>query len=183
VTQALFDEYLAAVDAEADRARALYDLLVLPGLELTYDDVDPARSAHAVAVGSRSFVGLESGLDAALATARSGGAALIAAHPYDPAAAGGAPRTTARFALEWRELAGAVDRFELFNRRDCFHWVAAAGLPVVASGDFHRREHLETWKTLLPAAKDEASVVGYLRSHRPAYLVDLRAASRLPAAA
>ncbi len=54
-----------------------------------------------------------------------------------------------------------------------YGWVAVAGLPVVASGDFHRRGHLETWKTLLPCAKDERSVVAYLRSSRPAYLTRL----------
>jgi predicted metal-dependent phosphoesterase TrpH len=182
VTQAIYDGYLAAIEREAARARSAYDLLVVPGLELTFDDEDPARGAHAVAVGLRSFVGLDEGLDAALARARREGAALIAAHPYAPAVAADAPRTTARWALDV-ELASAVDRFELFNRADCFHWVAAAGLPAVASGDFHRIEHLRTWKTLVPAAKDEEAVVSYLRSERPAYLVNLAAPERLRPAA
>src|SRR5581483_3178059 len=159
------------------------DLLVVPGLELTYDDPDPARAAHAVAVGLDSFVDLDEGLDAALAAARSTGAALIAAHPYDPAVVREAKRPTFRWALEWRRLAPMVDRFELFNRGDCFHWVASVGLPAVASGDFHRREHLATWKTLLPAAKDEQAIVEYLRSSRPAYLVNLAKPLKLPAAA
>src|SRR5262249_27416899 len=73
------DDYLKAIDREAARARSLYGLLVIPGLELTYDDVDPRQAAHAVAVGLRRFVGLENGLDAALAEARGAGAALIAA--------------------------------------------------------------------------------------------------------
>src|SRR3954465_12722606 len=42
-------EYLAAVGEEAERAARLYDLLVIPGLELTYDDPDPLESAHVVA--------------------------------------------------------------------------------------------------------------------------------------
>jgi histidinol phosphatase-like PHP family hydrolase len=54
---ASFDDYLAAVEREARRAWAAYGLLVVPGLELTYDDEDPLRAAHAVAVGLRSFVG------------------------------------------------------------------------------------------------------------------------------
>ncbi|HEV7639966.1 MAG TPA: hypothetical protein VGO39_03735, partial [Gaiellaceae bacterium] len=84
----------------------------------------------------------------------------------------GATRTTAAFGAH-PELAPLVDRFELFNRHTLFGWVAAAGHPVVASGDFHRLEHLSTWKTLLPCPKDEAAVVGYLRSSRPAFLVRL----------
>jgi hypothetical protein len=35
---------------------------------------------------------------------------------------------------------------------------------VVANGDFHRPEHLASWKTLLPCEKEEEAVVGYLRS-------------------
>ena len=42
------------------------------------------------------------------------------------------------------------------NRHDVFGWVAEQRLPSVATGDFHRPEHLATWKTLLPCAKDRA---------------------------
>jgi hypothetical protein len=40
----------------------------------------------------------------------------------------------------------------------------------VATGDFYRREHLGSWKTLLAAEKTEAAVVEYLRSSRPVAL-------------
>ena len=67
--------------------------------------------------------------------------------------------------------AGAARRpWELFNRRELFAWVAERELPAVASGDFHRPEHLFGWKTLLPCAKREDAVVDYLRSGRPAFL-------------
>src|SRR5476649_2320745 len=62
--------YLAEIDAEAERARRLYDLLVIPGLELTYDDPDPFEAAHAVAVGLRGYVEVAAGLENALAQAR-----------------------------------------------------------------------------------------------------------------
>ena len=174
VTAERFDSYLAEVEAEAERARSLYGLLVLPGLELTFDDPDPVRSAHAVAVGLREFVDLaHESLESALAKARAQGAALVAAHPYSPEALTGATRGTAAFAARVGELAPLVDRFELFNRHTLFGWVAAAGLPAVASGDFHQLEHLCTWKTLLPCAKEPEAVVEYLRSPRPAFLVAL----------
>jgi hypothetical protein len=166
-----FGDYLDAVEREAARARLAYGLLVIPGLELTYDDHDPQRAAHAVAVGLRSFVGMDGGLELALIGARSAGAALIAAHPYTPAAR--SPRGTARWAAAGLALADLVDRYELVNRRDVFPWVAEAGLSGVASGDFHRTEHLHTWKTLVPCGRTEQDVVDYLRSGRPVYLVDL----------
>jgi predicted metal-dependent phosphoesterase TrpH len=170
LTRDRYDAYLAEIDAEAERAAATYGLLVLPGLELTYDALDPRRAAHAVAVGLREFVPLDAGLDAALAEARGHGAALIAAHPYTLAGAVGAPRTTARFAEDPDWAAGAVDRFEICNRHDFFDWVAQARLPVVATGDFHRLEHLATWKTLVPTERREDAVVEYLRSGAPVSL-------------
>jgi hypothetical protein len=164
-------DYLAEIAAQAERARRDYDLLVLPGLELTYDDSDPLQSAHAVAVGLRDFVGIDDGIEGALVRARGAGAALVAAHPYLQAPGERPPaRPTQRFSRDWRELGPLVDRWELFNRRELFAWVAEQGLPAVASGDFHAPAHLFGWKTLLPCAKREDAVIEYLRSTRPAFL-------------
>jgi len=175
---ALFAEYLHAIEVESHRALLAYGLLLIPGLELTYDDEDPLRAAHAVAIGLRT---------------RAAGAALIAAHPYTPAAsacgkgqASGpslSVRATARWFAAGLALADLVDRYELVNRREVFPWVAQAGLSGVASGDFHRLEHLRTWKTLLPCTRTERCVVDYLRSGLPAYLVDLAEPARIKAAA
>lgn len=170
VTAAGFGAYLAEIEQEAERAHRRYGLLVLPGLELTFEDPDPARAAHAVAVGLRAFVGLDEGLDEALRSARAAGAALIGAHPYTPESASASLRGTARFAAEPDWAADAVDRFELCNRHDFFPWVADARLPSVACGDFHRPEHLGTWKSLLPVRSHEEAVLEYLRSPRPVAL-------------
>jgi predicted metal-dependent phosphoesterase TrpH len=168
-----FEPYLAAVDEEAERARKLYGMLVVPGLELTYEDPDPRLAGHAVAVGLREFVGVDAGLEPALREARAHGAALIAAHPYELQDALRTTRRTAAFACDPSRWAPLVDRFELFNRYTLFDWVARAGLPTVASGDFHVPAHLAGWKTLLPCAKTGPAVIDYLRSARPAYLVRL----------
>ena len=172
-----YEAYLTAIEIEAARARVQYDMLVLPGLELTYNDLDPRAGAHAVAVGLERFVGVGDGIERALRDARGHGAALIAAHPYPLGAAATALRTTARFATDWHELAPLVDRWELINRRDVFEWVARAGLPAVATGDAHEPGHVLTWKTLLPCRKDRGTVVDYLRSPAPAYLFDSASAA------
>jgi predicted metal-dependent phosphoesterase TrpH len=175
--------YLTEIEAEAVRARREYDLLVVPGLELTYNDPDPYLAAHAVAVGCRAFVDVDEGLDAALGAARGEGAALVAAHPHRLRSGNALRRPTLRFSREWRRLRRHVDRWELFNRDELFGWVAERGLATVASGDFHRPEHLYGWKTLLPCAREEEAVVAYLRSVRPAFLTRIAAPAELPAAA
>jgi predicted metal-dependent phosphoesterase TrpH len=171
VTEAQHERYVTAIDREARRAREQYDLLLVPGLELTFHDGDPEVAGHALAIGARSWVPLDRGLEEAMVAARAQGAAIIAAHPHsrhtDPA-----PLRTTRWFWNNRGSAVAlVDRWELINRGQTFGWIAEWGLPAIASGDFHRLEHLETWKTLLPCAKTEAAVVSYLRSNSVAYVV------------
>jgi hypothetical protein len=161
-----FVAYLDALDAEAERARKLYGLVVVPGVELTVEDADPRRAGHALAIGLRRFVGVDQGLDEALREARAAGAALIAAHPYPLARMSAAARVTARFAEEPDWAVEVLDRFELFNRDEVFGWVAERRLPAVASGDFHRPEHLTSWKTLLACARAADAVVEELRSRR-----------------
>jgi predicted metal-dependent phosphoesterase TrpH len=178
ISAARFGAYVAALEAETERAATRYGLLVIPGLELTYDDPDPRRAAHVLALGLRSFVGLDAGLDAALAEARGQGAVLVGAHPYTLAASADAPRATARLAEDPVWAAEAVDRLEICNRHDFFDWVARARLPVVATGDFHRHEHLATWKTLLPVERREEAVLAYLRSPGPVSLTAIEAARK-----
>lgn len=157
--------------------------MLIPGLELTFDEPDSAESAHALALGLRSWVALEDGPEAALAAARAQGAALVAAHPHG-AIADPTIRNTTRWFWQNRErLNGLVDRWELINRDQTFGWVADEDLPGIASGDFHRPEHLETWKTFMPCAKTERAVIAYLRSAARTYMVPwhLRTTSRLAA--
>jgi hypothetical protein len=176
-----YDDYLAELDHEATRARERYDLLLLPGLELTWNDLDPLRAAHALALGLRTFVSMDDGFETALATAREAGAAIVAAHPFDQDVDPSTARTTRRFAHDREALGPLVDRYELFNRTRLFSWVEEARLPFVACGDFHRPEHLPGWKTLVPCSKDIATLIGYLRSELPVYLTRLDLDERIAA--
>ena len=168
-----WNAYLADIEREAKRALAQYGMLVIPGLELTFNDADSSQAAHAVAVGLRAFVSVDSGIEQALLAARDAGGAIVAAHPYDgPAPTAQDLRLTRRFALD-AGLRDLAHRFELFNRSHLFAWVAEEGLPAVAGGDVHRAEHLAGWRTLVPCRREEGAVVDYLRSIRPVYLTRL----------
>ena len=161
--------YATCVRSEAERAAHEYGLLLLLGLELTDNRADPDLSAHALAVGLEAFASIEDGLVSALETARDQGAAVIAAHPYSNGDS--TPlRPTRRIWRERESLRGLIHRYELFNRRETFAWVAEEGLPPIASGDFHRTENLSSWKTLLRCEKDDEAVVDCLRSRARVYL-------------
>jgi predicted metal-dependent phosphoesterase TrpH len=165
------DAYIRAIEREAKRALEQYGLLLIPGMELTHVAESPDDAGHALAVGLRSFVSVDDGLEAAMRAARTAGAAIVAAHPHGERDDPNSARTTRFFTRNWDRLDGLVDRYELFNRAQAFGWVACAGLPGIATGDFHRPEHLESWKTLLPCEKTERAVVQHLRSDGPAHVV------------
>jgi len=174
--------YLEAIDEVASRALRDHRMLVIPGLELTYSDMDPDRAVHAVAVGLRRFVGVDGGPRAAMAEARSAGAAIIAAHPHAEESDPTPGRTTRGVYRDPARMRALVDRYELVNRHKVFGWVASERLPSVACGDVHRPEHVLTWKTLLPCARSEPAVVAFLRSDAPAHLTRVDAARRSDAA-
>jgi hypothetical protein len=170
--------YAGGVQAEAERAENEYGLLLLLGLELTDNRDDPDLSAHALAIGLDRFVSIEGGFLPAVEAARDQGAAIIAAHPYSDA--DWAPlRPTRRIWREREALRGLFHRYELFNRRETFSWVASEDLPPVATGDFHRADDLASWKTLMRCERDREAIVDCLRSRRRVCLAPWTAEERI----
>jgi predicted metal-dependent phosphoesterase TrpH len=174
--------YLDAIDEVAERARRNHGLLVIPGLELTYSDMDPDLGVHAVAVGLRRFVGVDQGPRAAMAEARAAGAAIIAAHPHSEERDPTPGRTTRAVYRDPTHMSELIDRYELVNRHHVFGWVAGERLPSVACGDTHVAEHVLTWKTLLQCEQTPEDVVAFLRSSATAHLTRIDAAAESTAA-
>ena len=182
VDEESFAPYLEAIARERDRARSAYGLLVVPGLELTYNDPDPDRACHAVTVGLEQLVSMDEGPAAAMEEARDAGAAVVVAHPYELGQRAATRHRTRYFARNWRELHGLYHRVELFNGSQLFGWVAEHGLRPVAAGDLHRAEQFPGWTTLVPCEHDAQALVDYLRSARPVFLTRLEQHTRSIAA-
>jgi len=181
VTAENFDAYLEEIDRECDRALSRFGLLLVPGLELTYNDLDPDRACHAVAVGLRQLVPMDAGPAAAMEMARDYGAAVVVAHPYELGPTPGVRFPTRYFSRNWRRLDGLFDRVELFNGQQLFGWVANKGLPPVACADLHREDQFPGWTTLVSCEPEADALVSYLRSSRPVFLTRLE--QRVPLAA
>ena len=174
--------YLEAIAHERDRARSTYGLLLVPGLELTYNDPDPDRACHAVAVGlerprldGRGPRGYHGG---GPRRGRRGGrrAPLRARSPLGAKGADALLRTPLARARR------ALRPVELFNGGQLFGWVAEHGLRPVAAGDLPRAEQFLGWTTLVPCEQDAEALVDYLRSPRPVFLTRLERDARSLAA-
>ena len=165
VTEERFDAYLADIAAEAQRAKRLYDLLVIPGAEITQNHIRSKKNSHIVALNiTRVHQRRPAGRgDPAR---RSGGRAAlsIACHPHH--------RTTRRIEIGtcylWdhrKRLADLVDVWEAANRDDLFSVTSLKHYPYVANSDFHKPKHLYSWKTLLRCEKNWEAIAAALRAN------------------
>jgi hypothetical protein len=175
VTPDRFDDYLAEIAFEAKRARRLYDLLVLPGAEVTQNHLHSKRSAHIVALNIKEFISADQPPDDILAEIRRQGAVSIACHPHD--------RPTRRIEIGtsylWnhrKRLADLVDVWEAANRDDLFSVTSLKHYPYIANSDFHKPKHLYSWKTLVRSEKNWPALARAVRANVDVALTLYRAA-------
>jgi predicted metal-dependent phosphoesterase TrpH len=164
VTEDRFEAYLAAIAAEAKRARKLYDLLVIPGAEITQNSLRSRKNSHIIALNISEFISADQPAEDVIKAIRRQNALSIACHPHH--------RTTRRIEIStcylWdnrKRLADKVDVWEAANRDDLFSVTSLKHYPYVANSDFHKPKHLYSWKTLLRCEKNWEAVAAALRAN------------------
>jgi hypothetical protein len=164
VTERRFAAYLEEIAAEAARARRLYDLLVIPGAEVTQNHIRSKKNSHIVALNISEYISADQSADDILRAIRAQGALSIACHPHH--------RTTRRVEIGtcylWdhrKRLSELVDVWEAANRDDLFSVTSLKHYPYVANSDFHKPKHLYSWKTLLRCDKNWDAIARTLRAN------------------
>src|SRR5258708_6734067 len=84
VTEDRFQAYLDEIAAEGRRARKLYDLLVIPGAEITQNHLRSKKNSHIVALNIREFISADQTAEEILRDIRRQEALSIACHPHHP---------------------------------------------------------------------------------------------------
>jgi predicted metal-dependent phosphoesterase TrpH len=164
VTEDRFPEYVAEIQAEAGRAKRLYDLMVIPGAEITQNHIRSKKNSHIVALNLTGFISADQPAEEILKEIQRQGALSIACHPHH--------RTTTRVEIGtcylWnhrKRLAEFVDVWEAANRDDLFSVTSLKHYPYVANSDFHKAKHLYSWKTLLRCEKNWEAIARTLRAN------------------
>ena len=164
VTEERFPAYLEQIATEARRARKLYDLLVIPGAEITQNHIRSKRNSHIVALNINEHISADQPAEDILRAIRRQDALSIACHPHH--------RTTRRLEIStsylWdhrKKLSELVDVWEAANRDDLFSVTSLKHYPYVANSDFHKAKHLHSWKTLVRSEKNWEAVARALRSN------------------
>ena len=157
-----FQQYLDDIEYEGQRALRDYDLLVIPGAEITQNRLRSKKNSHIIALDIKEYISADQKAESILHEIRRQGALSIACHPHH--------RTTRRIEIStcylWDNrdtLAGLVDVWEAANRDDLFSVTSLKHYPYVASSDFHKPKHLYSWKTLLRCEKNRDDVKQALR--------------------
>jgi predicted metal-dependent phosphoesterase TrpH len=164
VTKDRFDDYMADIVTEGDRAKREYGLLVIPGAEVTQNHISSRKNSHIVALGLREWISADQSAEEILKEIRRQKALSIACHPHH--------RTTRRLEIStcylWdhrKQLANLVDVWEAANRDDLFSVTSLKHYPYVANSDFHKAKHLYSWKTLVRCEKNWRAIADTLRAN------------------
>ena len=164
VTEDRFRAYMEDIALEARRARRLYDLLVIPGAEITQNHIRSSKNSHIVALNIKEYISADQSAEEILREIRRQRGLSIACHPHH--------RTTRRAEIEtcylWdhrKRLVDLVDVWEAANRDDLFSVTSLKHYPYVASSDFHKAKHLYSCKTLLRCEKTWDAIARTLRSN------------------
>jgi predicted metal-dependent phosphoesterase TrpH len=159
-----FENYMAHIRNEAERAWERYGMLVIPGVEITKSALTSGKAAHILLIGITEFISANWGYEKIFLEAKKQDAIIIACHPHHTS-----EMTFIDTLFLWNnrdKYSRFIDAWEIANRDDVFNVISLKKYPYIAGSDFHRVRHLYSWKTLLNCRKDIDSVKQCIRSNR-----------------
>ncbi|NTV53878.1 MAG: phosphotransferase [Syntrophaceae bacterium] len=159
-----FDEYLATIRQEAERAWNKYGMIVIPGVEISKNYISRERSAHLLLLDIKEFVPACLDYEEIFLDARRQNALTVACHPHNT------PDLMNKDTLFlWNnrdKYAKYIDAWEIANRDDVFNVISLKKYNYIANSDFHKARHLYSWKTLLNCEKDVDAVKNCIRHNK-----------------
>ena len=163
LTRATFPLYLEILRSEAERAWHQYDMVVIPGFELTKNSWSNHRSAHVLGIGIDSWVSADGDITDLARAIRAQGALAVAAHPvltrkFEP--------QTLHLGGRREELKDEFDAWEVASGKILFPEVMTSGLPMIATSDLHHAGQINAWKTVLECERHPEAVLEAIRKQR-----------------
>lgn len=163
LTSATFPIYQEILKSEAERAWEQYEMVLIPGVEITKNSISNHRSAHFLVLGNLNGVDPNKDISEMSDVARSNGALIIAAHPVSTQKI---EKQTYHLWDRREELANKVDAWEVASGPYLFDCVKSSGLPMVANSDFHSPKNMTSWKTLLGCEKRIDSILESIKRQK-----------------
>ncbi|MCS7203564.1 MAG: PHP domain-containing protein [Thermodesulfovibrio sp.] len=163
VTEKIFKEYIENIKYEAERAWSKYEMLVIPGVEISKNYLSSEKSAHILIIDIKNFISACDSYESIFLEAKRQNALIVACHPHHMK---GEIHNTL-YLWKHREKYGKyIDAWEIANRDDVFSMVSLKKYPYIANSDFHKPRHLYSWKTLLNCEKNIDSIKKCIRNNK-----------------
>jgi len=158
-----FSKYIDEIKEESERAWKLYQMLLIPGFEITKNSLQNHRSAHMLALGVEKFIAADLDPIEISKEVRNEGGLFIAAHPLSL----NTIRGRKNFLWDQKEeLEPYFDAWEITDSGQILKEVAQSSLPKLATGDFHREAHLNSWKTWLDCERHPLAILDAIRKQK-----------------
>ncbi len=154
-----FGKYLRVLWQEARRAWERYNMLLIPGVELTNDYMH----YHILVVDIKEYIDPTLPVEEIVEKAREQNALVIAAHPDK--------KKQDRVHYSWylwvnqEKFRNLFDAWEVANRDDLFNSIGVKKYNYIANSDFHEPHHIYSWKTLVYSEKNVEAVKEAIRKN------------------
>ena len=152
----------APADLFTSTSRGLHPPIV-PLRYISRNYLSEEASAHVLLLDIRRYLSADLGWEEIFREARGQDALVVACHPHHT---DHEIHDTLYFWNHRQKYAPCFDAWEVANRADLFSVVSLSNYPILANGDFHKANHLYSWKTLLPCLKNVEAVKECIRDNR-----------------
>jgi signal transduction histidine kinase/predicted metal-dependent phosphoesterase TrpH len=162
------EAYFHRVEEVSLWAKQSYNLLVIPGLEIC----NLVEDYHILGIDLKEAIDPNQDATGVIDEIHRQRGLAIASHPHLKLSyfLNGDNESIQRHPLHlWKHrkrYANKIDAWEIANREDLFGIVSLEGFPYVANSDFHNRQHLTSWKSLIFAEKERESIKGAIRQKK-----------------
>jgi predicted metal-dependent phosphoesterase TrpH len=152
-----FGDYLQTLWKQSQRAWEQYEMLLLPGTEVTNN----SDGYHILAIDVKRYIDPGQPVEQIVEQIHQQGGIAVAPHPHR-----GALEGTQQLMYLWdnhERFVNVFDAWEVANRDDLFNVVGLKKFNYIANSDFHQPRHLYSWKTLLRCERNAEAVKAAIR--------------------
>ncbi len=163
LTEETFPIYTEILKSEAERAKKLYRMALIPGFEITQNTFSNHRSSHMLALGIEHFVSANGSVIEIARKIREKGGLVVAAHPVNT---GKYEKQTYHLWDNRFDLAKEFDAWEVASGPIFFKEVHESGLPMLANSDLHSAKQITSWKTVFQCEKKAEAILDAIRKQK-----------------
>ncbi|WP_211247082.1 PHP domain-containing protein [Methermicoccus shengliensis] len=154
-----FKDYLKLLWDEAKRAWEKYNMLLIPGVEVTNNH----DFYHILVIDVKEYIDPTLPVEEIVKRAKEQNALVIAAHPDK--------KKQDQVHHSWHlwknqeKFRDLFDAWEVANRDDLFNSIGVKKYNYIANSDFHEPRHIYSWKTLIKAEKNTEALKEAIRNN------------------